>query len=348
MTRIANKTSDETIDRAVSAGPDTMRRKMCLGLATLPLMSSWAHAQARAGEAAFAQKTVRLVLPAAAGSSIDALARHMAQRLAPVWGQSVVVENIASGGGILGSQTVSRATPDGHTIGIVAANLAVSPALSKQSPYDLARDFTYLMQIASTPMVLFAHPSVPATNLKEFIEHAKRSKTLNYASAGNGSTGHLAAELMREAANIPLTHIPYKAIGQVVTDTIGGQTAFFFAAPALGLGHVQAGRLKAIGHTGTSRIALAPTLASFADQGLQGANIEAWFGAIAPAGLAPDLQARLRRDLNELVTSTSFREFLSLQGFQYTPKSGDDFRAMVLREANKWQGMAKAGVIQAG
>ncbi len=330
------------------AAPDTVRRALCAAIAGTPLVGVPAKAQAQASDPAFAQRAVKVLVPAAAGSSIDSLARALGQRLAPLWGQSVVVENVAGAGGVLGSQAILRAPADGHTLGVVAANLAVSPALAKAAPYDLARDFSYLAQVASTPMVLYVHPSVPAHSISELVEHGKKVKELAFASAGNGSTGHLAAELLKQATGLSLSHVPYKSVAQALTDTVGGQVAMFFAAPSVGMEHVKSGRLRAIAHTGSTRVAAAPSLPSFAESGLADVEIEAWFGVIAPAGISPALLTRLNRDLSQVVNSAAFREYLAAQDFQFTPKTSEAFKAMVMRDSLRWKGMAKAGVIQAG
>ena len=327
---------------------DSTRRSICLGFAALSAAATWTAARAQGGEDAFPQKPVRFVTPAAAGSSIDSLARALGQRLAPVWKQPVVVDNVAGAGGVLGVLNLMRSPPDGYTQGVVASNLAVSPALSKPSPYDLAQDFTYLAQVASAPMILFANPAMPASNARELIAYAQHNKQLLYASAGNGSTGHLAAELLRQSTGMPLAHVPYKAVGQALTDTIGGQVQLFFAAASIGMEHVRSGRLKAIAHTGPALIPSAPTLPSFAQAGVSGVEIEAWFGVIAPAGLPPALASRSRRDLVQAVQAPQFQDYLAAQDFQFMLRTGDEFKAMVLAEAQRWSQMAKAGIIQAG
>ncbi|MES2944186.1 MAG: tripartite tricarboxylate transporter substrate-binding protein [Pseudomonadota bacterium] len=324
------------------------RRETCLGMLALPLASLHPFAWAQLKEPVFPQRAVKLVTPAGPGSSIDGLTRALIPQLTLLWKQPVFVENVAGAGGVLGMQNLIRSPADGHTLAVVASNLAVSPALSKQSPYELNRDLTYIAELASTPMVLFVNAAVPVSSLRELLDYARNKKELLYASAGNGSTGHLAAEMMRQASSIPMTHVPYKAVGQALTDTIGGQVQIFFAAPSVGMEHVKAGRLKAIAHTGTSAIGSLPALPSFAQAGITGVDILAWFGVLGPAGLPQSVSSRLTRDLLQVMETQPMRDYLALQDFQPAVLAGESFKAMVLREAERWKAMVKAGVIQAG
>lgn len=318
-------------------------RPAACSLAWLAMVSS-----AHAAEPAAITRPARIVVPASAGSNIDSIARVLGPQLSARWGQPVVVENIAGAGGALGAQALARAPADSVTLGVVAANLAVSPALMKKPPYDLGKDFAYLALLASAPMVVYANPSVPARNLKELIQLATtRGQPLSFSSAGIGSTGHLAGELISDATKLPLNHVAYKAVGQALTDAIGGQVDLFIAAAAVGAEHVKAGRLKAIAHTGIGRLPTLPELPSLVDTGYPEARIEAWFGVIAPAAMPPALKARIEQDLAATAASSAFKSFVAEQGLQVKPLDGSAFEALVKREAARWKAMVTKGIISA-
>ncbi|HSV83720.1 MAG TPA: tripartite tricarboxylate transporter substrate binding protein [Ramlibacter sp.] len=293
-------------------------------------------------------RPVKLVVPAGAGSTIDGIARLLAPQLSSRWGQPVVVENVAGAGGVLGAQAVARANADALTLGVVASNLAVSPALQKKPPYDVAKDFAYLAYLASAPMVLYANPAVPASNFKELQQAAAaRNRPFTYSSAGIGSTGHLAGELISDATRLPLNHVAYKAVGQALTDAIGGQVELFIAAASVGAEHVKAGRLKALAHTGSGALTNLPGVSSLPDAGLPDVRLEAWFGVVAPASLPAPLRARMERDVLAAANSDAFKEFAAQQGLVQGVRNGEAFAALVKREAQRWQAMAAKGIIEA-
>jgi tripartite-type tricarboxylate transporter receptor subunit TctC len=316
-------------------------------LALLGGLAAFTHASAQAADPLLS-RPVRLIVPAGPGSTIDGIARVLGPLLSAKWGQPVVVENMAGAGGVIGTQAVVRASADSLTLGLVASNLAVSPALLKKPPYDLAKDFSYIACLASAPMVLYANAALAATTFAELQQLGASTKDgLTFSSAGIGSTGHLTGELIVEATGLPLKHVAYKAVGQALTDAIGGQVDLFIAAASVGAEHVKAGRFKAIAHTGRGRLPTLPAVPSLVDAGFPGVKLEAWFGVIAPAWVPAAIRARIERDVLAAVQSSAFKEHVALQGLVPSATGGEAFATLVKLEAHRWQGMSAKGIISA-
>src|SRR3954451_1525615 len=232
--------------------------------------------------------TVRFILPNATGSGVDAITRAAQPALSKALNASVVIENQPGAGGVLGLQTLARSAPDGSTLSIVSNNVVIFPSVLKSLPFDMPGDFTPIAVVGATPMVLVVNPAkVSATNAKEFFAALKsKPGALNFASGGNGTILHLATELFLEQAGVTAKHIPYKGVGPMVTDLIGGQVEFGTAALPSVQSHIKSGALRAIGVLTPQRTAAAPEIASFAEQGLPNLVVEAWFAVIGPKGLS--------------------------------------------------------------
>ena len=218
---------------------------------------------------AFAQsdRPVRFILPNATGSGVDAITRAAQQALAKALGHPVIVDNQPGAGGILGLQTLTRAAPDGLTLGIVSNNVVIFPSVMKSLPFDMPGDFTPIAVVGYTPVVLVVNPKVPAKDAKEFVALLKsRNGDMNFASGGNGTILHLASEMFLDEAKAKARHIPYKGVGPMVTDLIGGQVDFATAALPSVQGHLKSGALRAIGVATAQRVAAAPEIATFADR----------------------------------------------------------------------------------
>ena len=231
-------------------------------------------------------KTVRIVLPNAVSSGVDTITRTAQNALSKALGHPVVVENQPGAGGVLGVQTVVRAAPDGLTLGVVSNNVVIFPSVLKSLPFDLHTDVTLIAICGYTPVVLVVNPKVPATNAREFAAFLKsKNGEANFASGGNGTILHLAAEMFLDEAGVKAKHIPYKGVGPMLTDLIGGQVEFATAALPSVQQHLKSGALRAIGITTSQRVPAAPDLPTFVEQGLPGYVVEAWFAVLGPKGL---------------------------------------------------------------
>jgi tripartite-type tricarboxylate transporter receptor subunit TctC len=239
--------------------------------------------------AAHAQgNTVKFILPNATGSGVDAITRAAAPALSRALNASVVVENQPGAGGVVGLQALARSAPDGNTLSVVSNNVVIFPSVLKSLPFDMPGDFTPIAVVGATPMVLVVNPSrVAATNAREFFALLKaKPATYNFGSGGNGTILHLAGELVLEAGGATARHIPYKGVGPMVTDLIGGQIDFATAALPSVQAHIKSGALRAIGLLPAQRTQAAPEIPTFAEQGLANFSVEAWFAVIGPKGMS--------------------------------------------------------------
>ena len=231
-------------------------------------------------------KTVRLVLPHAVASGVDTITRSAQPALARALGQTVVVENQPGAGGVVGIQSLARSAPDGLTLSFVSNNVVIFPAVIKSLPFDLNTDVTPVAICGYTPIVLVANPKVGVHSARELIAYLKaRNGEANYASSGTGTILHLASEMFLDEAGVNARHIPYKGVGPMLTDLIGGQVDFATAALPSVQAHLKSDALRAIGMCTAQRVVAAPEIPTFVEQGLPGYVVEAWFALLAPKGL---------------------------------------------------------------
>jgi tripartite-type tricarboxylate transporter receptor subunit TctC len=246
------------------------------------LLSFFAAAAAPAQD-----RPVRFILPNAAGSGVDAITRAAQPAFSKALGAPVVVENQTGAGGVIGLQSLARSAPDGHTLSVVSNNVVIFPSVLKSLPFDMPGDFTPIAKVGATPMVLVVNPAkIAASSHQELAALLKaRPDAYNYASSGSGTILHLAVELYLDAAGLKTRHIPYKGVGPMVTDLLGGQVDFAAAALPSVQGHIKSGKLRAIGIFPASRTPAAPDIPTFAEQGLKNFEVEAWFAVIGPKGM---------------------------------------------------------------
>jgi tripartite-type tricarboxylate transporter receptor subunit TctC len=238
--------------------------------------------------AAYPDKPVRFIVPFAPGGTNDILARIVAEKLSIRLGQPFVIDNRAGANSVLGCEIVARATPDGHTLLIVAAGFAVNPSIMRGLPFDTVRDFAPIGVVAGGPYLMVINASVPAKTVSEFNAWAKSKQgQVNYASSGTGSPPHLAAELLKIAAGIDMQHVPYKGGGAVLPDLIAGRVSMFFGSIATLRPHIQTGKLRAIAVTTVQRAAAMPEVPTFVESGLSGYEVNGWYGMLAPGRAAP-------------------------------------------------------------
>ena len=238
----------------------TCQASLPLVLFPLMIVCPWAQAQAPANAGTPITRPIRLIVPYVPGGLTDTLSRIVGPHIAEEFGQQVVIDNRGGGNSTIGTQLMARATPDGHTIGMIDAAFLINPSLLSKVPYETPRDFTPIGLIAMAPLMLVVHPSVPVKSVKELVGLAKSQPgKLVYGSAGNGSAIHLAGEQLRSAAGIDIVHIPYKGGGQAIGDVLDGQIPMLFIVQGTGKPHVAAGRLRALAHTGANLRARCPT-----------------------------------------------------------------------------------------
>jgi tripartite-type tricarboxylate transporter receptor subunit TctC len=257
-------------------------------------------------------------------------------------GQPVVVENRAGAGGILGTEVVARAAPDGYTLCKVATSHAINPGLYPKLPYDTLKDFAAVSQTVNLKNVLVAHPSVGVNNVKELIALAKaKPRTLTFASAGNGQSNHLSGEIFRTMAGVEMTHIPYKGSAPGLTDTVAGNTSIMFVDILSALLHIKSGRLKALGVTGDIRSPALPDVPTIADS-LPGFNGNTWLGLVAPAGTPRDIVAKLSAETNKALNAPDVKERLLAQGVEPVGSTPEQFTAHIESEMARYAAVVKS------
>lgn len=286
----------------------SLRRLLALAFAALCTAPALAQ---QAGD-----RTVKFILPNATGSGVDAITRAAQPALAKALGASVIVDNQPGAGGILGLQALAKAAPDGATLSVVSNNVVIFPSVYKSIPFDMPGDFTPIAIVGSTPIILVTHPTkVPAKDSKEFVALLRaKPDQLAYASGGNGTILHLATAMYLDEAGVKARHIPYKGVGPMVTDLIGGQVEFATAALPSVQGHLKSGALRAIGVTAAQRTPAAPDIPTVVEQGLPGYVVEAWFAVIGPKGMASADVKRVHDAVSAAFADPAVKEVMAKQG----------------------------------
>jgi tripartite-type tricarboxylate transporter receptor subunit TctC len=292
-------------------------------------------------------KPVRIIVPFAPGGGTDLTARLTAQKLSERFGQQFIVENRSGAGGVIGSDLVAKAKPDGYTLVVVSGSHTINPSLYKQLPYDTLRDFAPVTNLVAGPALLVVHPSVPANNVKELIALAKaKPGTLSYASSGNGSPPHLGGELFKWKAGVDMIHVPYKGNGPAYADLVGGQVSLMFPNIATSLQYVQNGRLRALAVTSRTRLRVAPEIPTVAEAGLPGYELNSWFGLLAPAGTPPAVLRLLQQEIAKIYQQPEVREKIVSQGVEPVANTPADFAAEIKAEMAQWAALFKAANIK--
>ena len=317
----------------------TLRRALVLGAAAFALSHS-ALAQS--------DKVVKFILPNATGSGVDTITRTAQAALAKALGHPVVVENQAGAGGIVGLQAMARAPADGFTLSVVSNNVVIFPSVYKKLPFEMPGDFTPIAVIGSTPLVLVVNPSkVPAQNAREFAALMKsKPGQMSYASGGNGTILHLAAEMYVDEIGAQALHVPYKGVGPMLADLIGGQVEWATAALPSVQQHLKSGALRAIGVSSAARTPAAPEIPTFAEQGLPGYLVDAWFGVLGPKGMTAADVKRVHTALVAAFADPLVKEAMAKQGNVIDISSSEFAQGYFKSELAKYAKLVKKAGIE--
>ena len=283
-------------------------------------------------------RPIRMVVPYTPGGYTDLMARLVGQKISEALGQTIVFENKPGANAVIGTDSVAKAAPDGYTIGTVIAAHSVNPTLNPKLPYDTLKDFTYVSLMSVAPLILIAHPSLPANNMKEFIALAKaKPGTLNFASSGIGSAAHLTMEMLKSRVGINLQHIPYKGTAGALQDTVGGQINVMFDVVGPLMSQVRSGNAKAIAVTGKERIPAAADVPTMAEQGVPDFVAGTWAGIIAPAGTPKEIVERISAEAKKALADPALKAKLADQGIVAMGSTPEEYRAFVVEEIARWK-----------
>jgi tripartite-type tricarboxylate transporter receptor subunit TctC len=296
-------------------------------------------------QAAWPDKPVRMVVPFPPGGNTDVVARMLAPRLSEEYGQQFIVDNRGGAGGTLGAEIVARAIPDGYTIIVVASTYASSAALYKL-PYDPVKGIAPVTVITTGPLILAVNLSVPATNLKEFIELARaKPGTLNFGSSGTGGVPHLATELFRQMTKTDMVHVPYKGDTPALADLLGGHIQLFVSAPLVMVPQIKAGKIRGLAVTTEQRSPLMPDLPAIGER-VPGYAVTTWFGMWAPAGTPREIVSQLNQSIARILKQPDVQARLRADGMEPAHFTPDEFTHFIAREIAKWSKVVKTGNIQ--
>ena len=310
----------------------TVARDVFAVLIALPALAPPAAAQQTAG------KLIRFIVPYAPGGGADIVARMIGQKLGEAIGQPVVIENRPGAGGNIGAEAAAKLPPNGSAIMLATNTLAINASLYRNPGYDLEKDFAPIMLVSTTPLVLVVHPSLPAYSVKQFVALAKsRPDELHYSSAGNGSTAHLAGQMLNSTAGIRLVHVPYKGTAQGITDLLSGQVQLSFPGLSAVLPQINAGRLRALAVTSANRAGAMPDLPTIAGSGFPGYEAIIWNGVMAPAGTPRDVIMKLNAGLLPIMGSADIKERSANQGIQAVSGTPEEFAAYVKADIARWR-----------
>ena len=318
------------------------RRLQLKALAALAGLTGAAGVVAQGGAGGYPSREIRFIVPFPPGGGNDILARMLGPKMAEALGKPVVIDNRPGAGGNLGTDQAARSPADGYTIVIASNQVTINPGLGQKLPFDIERNFSPVALVASVPMLLVVHPSVPVNNVAELIALARsQSARLNHATPGNGTPQHLAFELLNKLAKIEVTHVPYKGTGPAVADLLGGQVQAAFATLASVAQHVRSGKLRAIAVAPAQRSPLMPEVPTVAESGVPGYDVPLWYSILAPAGTPAEAVERLAGELRRIVESPDTRDRMVNQGFQPGFVGPAALQAMIRDDVRRWQAIGR-------
>lgn len=322
------------------AGPGARNGRLCIALAAMALAAGNAGAQSAAD---YPVRPLRLLAGQPPGGATDTVARIMAQKLAESMGQPVVVENRVGGGGITAMDTVVKAAPDGHTLMIVGTSFLVLTALYPELPFDPMKDLAPVSRAANAPSILVVYPGLPIKSIKDLIDQAKaRPGELNYVSSAFGSAGHMGGELFQRMTGTRMTHVPYKAAAPAMVDLIAGRVQLSFASISSALGHVKAGKLRAIATTGDKRSSIAPDLPTVAESGLTGFEVGSFQGVFTTQRTPAAVIAKLNREIVRGMNASDAKSRLAADGTDTSDMSVEEFSRWLNVQVPLWTNLAKS------
>ena len=293
--------------------------------------------------AAYPDKSVRLVVPFAAGGALDVVARIVGQKLTETWGRQIVIDNRLGAGGNIGAEFVAKAPPDGYTLLMSSVTTqAINMSLLAKPPYDFVRDYAPVALVASAPLALVIHASLPAKSVKEFIALAKAHPgELNYFSSGTGTGTHLAAVIFDQLAGVRTTHVPYKGGAQGLGDLLSGQVQFAMSTIGLVEPHVQTGRLRLLGVGSVKRYTRLPQIPTIAESGVKGYEAEQWYGVVGPAGTPAAVVNKLAAEIKTIVANPDVRERFYSQGIEPVYATPEEFAVYIKASVAKYAKVIK-------
>lgn len=323
--------------------PFTRRALLCASAAAAALATTTSFAQA----SNYPNKPIKIVVAFAPGGGSDFIARLLAVKMGEKLGQSVIVENRPGAGGNLGAEIALKSPPDGYTLFLTAASYTVNPAIYKLK-FDPVADLTPIAQLARGPFIIAVNPKVPAKNLKELVELAKKEPgKLSYASAGNGSITHMVSEYFLDTASAEIVHVPYRGTGPALTDTIAGQTQVVFGTVASTLPFVKGGQLRALAVTTPKRLGALPDVPTAIESGYPKYEVTNWHGLVAPKGLPKDIQAKLNKAVNESLHGPGMEQGMAQDGLTAAGGTPEEFHKLLGSEIDRWGALAKKRNIKA-
>jgi len=315
------------------ASPRALARLAAVALAMG--MAVWCASAA--AQSAWPAQNIRVIVPFTPGTGADILARTLGQRLAERLGRTVVVDNVAGASGSIGTAAAAAATPDGYTLLLTANTLVTNAQLQKNVAYDPVKSFSPIMPLAITTLAFAVNPHFPAKNLEELVRLAKAAPgKFTYASPGNGTPQHLAMELFKASTGIDVLHVPYKGSAGAVTDLLGGQVDMMIYPLHFALEHARGGRIRLLGVAQAERVARAPEVPTFREQGIRDADVDAWYGLFAPAGLSAAIIERLGAEITQLLALPAVLATLDAQGLSPTPGKAAQLGALVQGDTARW------------
>jgi len=314
-------------------------------LAVLAALLAWAlPASADLG---FPSKPVTIVVPYPPGGSNDIFARELGKRLSDAWKVPVLVENRAGAGGSIGAGLVARAAPDGYTLCLLSSSFTTNAAIQTNLPFDPVASFAPVGMVARGPMLLTVANKLPVKTTLELFDYARRNPgRLNYASSGQGSTNHFATELLMDAANIRMTHVPYKGMGPAVTDTIAGHVDVLIASAPSIYQQVKAGKVRALGVTSKGPSSVVPDLAPLSSMGVPSYSFELWWGVLAPARTPREIVEKVNADMNRILATPEMREVLLREGAEPATLTPAKFAQTIRDEIEGWKRVATKAEIK--
>jgi tripartite-type tricarboxylate transporter receptor subunit TctC len=296
---------------------------------------------ASAHAAQYPARPIRLIVPAPPGGTTDLLGRVIGAKLGDALGQQVVIDNRGGAGGVVGTDMLTKAPPDGYTLAVIYTPHTVLPHMQKHLPYDALADIAPISMVTSAPLILVVHPALPVHTVKDLIALAKKQPVV-YGSAGNGSGGHLSGELLKQMTGIAATHVPYKGAGPAATDVVAGQLQFQFASQITAQGFIKAGRLRAIAVTSARRTPSFPDVPTVAESGVPGFVVENWFGMIAPARTPLAIVTRLNTEIVRALQLPDVRAKLGAEGSDIVGDTPVAFAAFLRADYDKWGKVIRA------